>query len=347
MAAFKTRYLESNKLATLSVIVPSVDRPHYLDRAFDYWGNSEFDIIVATNSKKSHPGIKILISQETFINRVIAALDVAEGDYCVLCPDDDFMGFNALKKCIQILDDDKCCASVVGKLGYFRFSSDNEGGIEFLSRCHSLPEHCEATVTGRVESGFQNYSNNYWVVFRKSVLKKVLVACDGLNNHNVAEFIFKFGALMEGTIRSINRLLWLRELMPISWGRTEADGLRYMESPTHFEELKALESRLHHNFTRCMADPIAMMVKNYESCVSGGARRASFRRRPLRFMVNELKTNPFFANLLARLKARYYYSPNGTLTEQRFSMGMTIEEKEDLSRITSTIRNHGPLYGKS
>ena len=326
-------------MSKLTVIIPSVDRESYLDRALEYWAGSDFEIIVVTNIVKSHPDINIITSQENFLQRITMALDVAQGEYCVLCPNDDFLGFNALTSCIQLLDADTVCSSVVGKVASFCFANTAGSNVAFLHHCQSMPEHLESSVMERVESGFRNYSNNYWVVYRKHVLKKILMACSGLENYNVVELIFKFGALVEGTIRSIGKFLSLRESIPHSWGQTESNDTVYMKSPANKKELEHLDVMLHRYFTLCIDKPIETMMINYGLCCYKGESWASFKKNPLKSMMNDLH-DPYRIGVNIYRTLRSWFNRPRTLSEKEFSADMAFDEKNDLTRIIAIIEKH-------
>ncbi len=334
-------------MTSLSIIIPSYNRPRYLARSLDYWSRSPFEIVVATNVQFSDPRATILSSDQGFLDRVSSAVAKTSGAYCALCPDDDFMAFSALEAGIELLQGRPDCASIVGNLGYFSLDANSSGGIRFSGLPFPLPGHTEIAPAERVAAGFRAYSNNFWAVYRKSCLERVLSICRGLSNHNVAEFVFKYGALMEGSIISIDRLLWLREFIPGSWGSREADGAAALDSCDYADERAKLNHRLVQAFPGALLDPLGSMLENYQRGLAAKAVSQGVGKRLSRLLKREFGKNPFLLHLPGTLLARATASRGESITVGQFALGMTPEEKRDLQLMLDTIRAHGPLDSRT
>lgn len=308
----------------LTIIIPSINRPEYLKRSLEYWEQSDFQIIIVTNVELSHPKIKIINSNESFFKRIGLALNESNGKYCLICPDDDFLGFNSLNKCIQILDEDPKCSSVVGNVGSFSIEPNSQ--INF-SPIYEMPEHCESDVNLRIKSGFVHYSNNYWVVYRRSVFEKILTVSSELKNFNVAEMIFKLGALLEGNIRSCRQFFWLREVIPGSWGGKESCGLTYLESPKNIQELEYLNEMILNVFGEKAFSPIPEMLENYKLFLNNR---------------NKKKLSDIIIETLKKTIKKLI--PYKRLRPQRKGLSLLkIEEKEDFDRMKKIIEKFGSL----
>lgn len=305
----------------LTIIIPSINRPKYLERAISYWEQSNFEIIIATNLELIHPTIKIINSNGTFLERIRLALLETKTQYCLICPDDDFLGFRALEKSIHILDEDENCSSVVGNVSSFYFKSD--GTINY-SVLNIVPSHCESDVNLRIASGFLRYSNNYWVVYRKSLFDKIISIAFEVKNFNVVEMIFKLSALIEGKICSNDSFFWLREVIPNSWGGRESSGLKFLEDEENKEDLQKLITKVNEKFGNKAIEPVQNMINSYKN-----------------FMINKNKPISFLMRLKSKIIKIISY---GVLNSRNSKLILkTTHEEEDFIRMKMIIEKFGPL----
>jgi glycosyltransferase domain-containing protein len=300
----------------LSIIIPSYNRPKYLERSLSYWSQSEFQIIVVTNIEIFYPRALIIRSDADFFTRLALGLEQSTTPYSLICPDDDFMGLNFLDKAIACLDNDSSAVSVVGKVGSYEFLPD---GNFRIFNVQQMPGHCEDNLEKRLTNGFINYSNNYWAIYRKETLNKILITTTDVQNSNLGEMVFKLGALLEGKIIAMNELFWLREIIPNSWGRTENKVLTYLADDKNDSALNNLDRGIESVFKKEFKySQSKKMVRDYET-----------------FLRNrKLKKNHF---VLKKIFSKFLRK------KEQIALAPTATEKEDLERILSSIKAFGPI----
>lgn len=226
-------------MGNVSVIIPSLGRPDYLQRAVYYYEKSGFDVIAATNTPIAYTDAKMIESNASFLERIEVALQQTETEYCILSPDDDFISFSFLEKGCKILDEQSNVSSVVGNFVRYHPPEFTLNPI-----IYTIPEHLETDVTRRIINGIRNYSNNYWVLYRKSVLEQILFYCKEIDNYNLVELLFKFIALANGKIVSVNKIYFYREDIVNSWGTTERCLFDYITNPENKTKIRKLNQQL-------------------------------------------------------------------------------------------------------
>ena len=132
-----------------------------------------------------------------------------------------------------------------------------------------MPEHLETDVIDRIENGIRNYSNNYWVLYRKVVLQQILLYCKGVENYNLVEVLFKFIALANGKIATINQVYFYREDLVNSWGTKEQPLLDYMSNPVNHFVIQELDQRLQSLLPAGAPYASTIIIKNYKRFCKG------------------------------------------------------------------------------
>lgn len=251
-------------MGNVSVIIPSIGRHDYLKRAISYYEKSGFDVIAATNTPIADTKAKMLESNASFLERIEVALQETDTEYCILSPDDDFISFSFLEKGCKILDEQSNVSSIVGN--FVRYHPP-----EFTLNpvIYTMPEHLETEVISRIENGIRNYSNNYWVLYRKVVLQQILLYCKGVENYNLVEVLFKFIALASGKIASINQIYFYREDLVNSWGTKEQLLLDYMRNPVNQDKIQELNQRLRSILPVGAPDASTIIINNYNRFCNG------------------------------------------------------------------------------
>ncbi len=245
-------------MGNVSVIIPSIGRLDYLERAITYYEKSCFDVIAVTDTPIADTNAKMIESNASFIERIEVALNKANTEYCILSPDDDFISFSFLEKGCKILDEQSNVSSVVG-----HFVRYHPHEFTLNPVIYTMPEHLETDVTRRIINGIRNYSNNYWVLYRKSVLEQILFYCKGIDNYNLVELLFKFIALAKGKIVSVNQIYFYREDIVNSWGTTERSLFDYITNPDNQTKIRELNQQLRKILPMGSPDASLIIMDNY------------------------------------------------------------------------------------
>jgi len=137
-------------MAEATIIIPTYNRPNYLQRVLDYYHKygKDFDIIVADSSSKenkklnkeiilSFPSLNIQYidkySEEISSHRKFADMvNYVKEKYCLFCADDDFVTPNGIKDSIDFLEKNPDFTVVHGCYITFWLKTEKERGSQFF-----------------------------------------------------------------------------------------------------------------------------------------------------------------------------------------------------------------------
>ncbi len=313
-----------------TVIIPSYNRPSYLNRAYDYWSQSQFKIIIITNTVGNYPNAQVIVTEKKFFEKISEALHRIETKYCILCPDDDFMGLSALEEAESFLEQHPDFSSVTGNIITFGYTKNSQ--LKFYPRNTILSETNE-NLSQRITSGFKNYSNNYWSLYRTETFSKIISICLQLTDYNLAELIFKLGGLLDGKIHSTNKLFWWREQIEGSWGSQGSDVLVYLKSHENKISLSDLNKRIKETFSCKIDDPINLMTQGY-NLFSANRNQPSEKIVGFRSIIKSNKMTQYIWSKYKDIKAYKEIMPPTDLH---------LDEKKDFELILRLIKQYGPL----
>ena len=120
--------MQSSGLSNLTVIVPTISRPQFVLRQFEYWRISDAQVVILDGAQ--HPieipehlesaNIRYFCTGTRFNERLASAGTYVSTDYCALLPDDEFYLFSGLRAAIARLEVDRDLIGCVGRcLGFF------------------------------------------------------------------------------------------------------------------------------------------------------------------------------------------------------------------------------------
>ena len=108
----------------VTLIIPTHERHHYLERILDYYINIksvDFEILIADSSVKAFreiesPNIKYLhMPYIDLVEKLSIVLKFPRTPYTLICADDDFIIPDTIFKCIDFLDQNSDYSSAQGK----------------------------------------------------------------------------------------------------------------------------------------------------------------------------------------------------------------------------------------
>lgn len=117
----------SADLSRLTVVIPTVSRPLFVLRQFEYWRELSARVIILDGAEEpiKVPGqlrssnIRYLHSGARFNERLASAGQYVETEFCVLLPDDEFYLPSGLQAAIGRLQNDSAVIGCVGRCLYF------------------------------------------------------------------------------------------------------------------------------------------------------------------------------------------------------------------------------------
>jgi glycosyltransferase domain-containing protein len=119
------------RLARLTIVIPTFGRPEFLSRQVEYWGDSPAKVLVLDgseipNQETDLPGnFTYVHSREGFISRLIYATTVVDTEFVALLADDEFFLKEGLVDAIRQMDSDQGIIGCVGRCLYFFVDQGN------------------------------------------------------------------------------------------------------------------------------------------------------------------------------------------------------------------------------
>ncbi|MHA2225654.1 MAG: TIGR00180 family glycosyltransferase [Candidatus Hodarchaeales archaeon] len=238
-----------NEENNLSLVIPTYNRPKYLQRLLTYYDeqNVNFEIIIPDSSHEemkeinkrivssfSHLKINHLdhFSSETnFYFKLFQTIEQINMKYCVLCADDDFIAPKAIFKSIAFLENNSDFTAVGGYFLAFLSKFTSQGNKKFywkqyLSSFDRIKPNMSLTSSDpktRLINHFSFYFPTFYYVhltsFLKIIFKETLPYTKDLN------FAFSFGELsldmltvIYGKIKTFDFFYGARESVPTQKG---------------------------------------------------------------------------------------------------------------------------------
>jgi len=214
----------SNKI---SIIIPTYNRPYYLERVLAYLNsyknitpviivldsshNTEMIENINTIKKYNTTQYKHFPSDIRPLQKLIKGVEFVTTDYLALCADDDFLTEEGVIESIKILDKDRSLYSVKGKNLFFTTSMDNLIEYDWFSGLESSDciERLEA-----ITKGF--FPSLIYQVFRTDQFKR-MYSFMGANsdlfprNDTFGEYLYYFIVVATGKIGKLSLDLNIRD----------------------------------------------------------------------------------------------------------------------------------------
>tara|TARA_R100001377_G_scaffold85267_1_gene71136 strand:+ start:1144 stop:2040 length:897 start_codon:yes stop_codon:yes gene_type:complete len=245
----------------LTIIIPTHNRHHYLERVVKYYSNFEFNIYIIDSSHDefimdnwpSHIDYKHLPGS-VFHDKILFGCDDIDSDLIALCADDDFLFANALRKAVKQMERNVNISVSFGEFIFF----DSENSSRFYSV--NLPKPSSISLlkggkTSRLKHFMDNYSQILWSLYRKDILINSFEAIKSskFSNDNFIESIISCVAISKGELNFMAEQFGVREINPNEhWGtrhsvissKDELDILSFKNEITKFENIEFAESAL-------------------------------------------------------------------------------------------------------
>ncbi len=199
---------------TCALMIPTCNRPNFLQRAMKYYGNieSEFPIVIGDSSDELNSainrkavedakadGIKIeyiKFSPDTeLIEKLSQLIDGVDAEFIKFTADDDFTSVEFMKAATGILGRDSECSAVFGSEVRFKVAGDACFGNLDSQKCISMPPVMGRTASHRIlTQSCQQMFTPVYNMKRRSLWQKIaarfveIAAVDG-KAENQAMFI--------------------------------------------------------------------------------------------------------------------------------------------------------------
>ena len=176
-----------------TIIIPTFNRPEYLKRLLDYYSKYNFDnnfkIIVADSSSKKNK----LKNKETInyfsnlklsylshfpenthpYDKQLFILDRVNTEYCVVCPDDDFIFIRAINHAVDFFEKNEDYTCVHGRYVRFYLKGGNKRRF-YWHFTYSSKSITDSNPEKRIKSYLFNPSNVLFATYRTKFLKMIM-----------------------------------------------------------------------------------------------------------------------------------------------------------------------------
>jgi len=210
-----------------TVIMITYERPEHAKRAMSYWSGSGMSVIIADGSKESQVDIPPLVNYmhlpgTSVIERLCILIDNVKTKYSVIVPDDDFIGYEGLKKAINFLGENQGYAGtqgiytqffinqkykkIISRPGNYEFARDyhcyNDSYIERLKDINSyfIMFYCYCVVTYDVLKTFKNL---------------VADIKDPILGSTIFEPLMGYAIAINGKVKTLETFHCARETLPV------------------------------------------------------------------------------------------------------------------------------------
>ena len=209
----------------LTILVPTYCRPDRLKRSVSYWSQRDFPCLIADGSPQTNKDIiptnfkYYWDPNQNLFDRWYSSISLVKTPYFILCADDDFIGFDAIAKCVNFLESYSEYSCAHGLYGTF---VNHKGGYQF-SELYKLAKICESVQssnTDRIVDKFQNYFLTMYSVQRTENVRRFLNGFPSLSNGNAFEMQFTLGNAIFGNHKIFPFLYGVREGIDNSAGCT-------------------------------------------------------------------------------------------------------------------------------
>lgn len=200
----------------ISLIIPTHNRHHYLDRILEYYKNSNIEIWVLDSSvepyrKEQEYDIEYIhMPHATPAKKIQAGLQKATSNYVVVCADDDFIAKKSLHTCVKYLEQNTDYACVQG--AFFKFS-ESEGQVKIqLDNPYSLLySHESDKPLQRLQNGMKRYMHTFYAVQRTSDARKIWNTIHNISRYNLFEIAQSSALLLMGKYKMLPIVYGFRE----------------------------------------------------------------------------------------------------------------------------------------
>ena len=223
------------KIANLSLIIPTYNRPDYLRRILGYYSDfgEDYKIIVADSSSdenkeqngkviKRFPNLDILYLNEypTTIManlKIYQALEHIKTKYCVICGDDDFVTPHGIYQSLDFLEKNPDFAIAYGRYIGFKLKSGKGKKLTFRWNFSYSPRSIEfSNAEARLEYHLSSYlTATFYAVHRTDLMKMIFrEALCFTDDHNFCELLLTMLTLTYGKAKSLDVLYGARDANP-------------------------------------------------------------------------------------------------------------------------------------
>lgn len=227
-------------LSNLTIVIPTKNRHHYLERIIDYYENSGLQIVIAdatlTPYVKRIPGNIQYCHYPNipYCTKLKQIFEKIETPFSLLCADDDFIIPQGMHSCVEFLEANPTYNSSQGHYTFFYHSKDKLFYTPaYLSAIGS--DFNEETARERIEKFSTVSIQFYYCIHKTETLKDVFMyASNKFTNLNLVELFMGMSTLIKGKHKVLPVFYSVRELLYGSAGKSH--GLMALASLPQYKD---------------------------------------------------------------------------------------------------------------
>ena len=241
-------------LSDLTIVIPTVSRPLFVLRQFEYWGETDANVVILDGASEPiaipgelvRPNIRYVHSGSRFNDRLATAGDYVHTRYCALLTDDEFYLPSGLRSAIERLDSDSTIIGCVGRCLYFFVDQGrflvNDGYREWNPFPSGTPD-----LQTRLDSDLPPNKTHkaQFAVLRSSVWVEMFKSSYSVffSSGYTYERLLNLSRTVQGKTEILEHLLWMRSMEnpPISSKNVPRRGIgefvNWARSEAHSDEV--------------------------------------------------------------------------------------------------------------
>lgn len=232
--------VNNSMLSDITIIIPTKNRQHYLERIVDYYTNSGIHILIADATEKKY--VKKLPDNITYYHypnipyctKLNDVFEKIKTPYSLLCADDDFIVPDGINKCIDFLNKNPSYNSAQGHYTFFYHSRNT---LFYLPGYMSAigADFKEDTARERIQKFNKVGVQFYYCIHKTETLKAVFnYSSNKFTNLNLVELFIGMSTLIKGKHKVLPVFYSVRELLYGSAGKSH--GLDVFSVASQYKE---------------------------------------------------------------------------------------------------------------
>ena len=313
-----------------TVLMFTCERSEFLSRAIRYWSSFNIKVIIADGSKKPFFDLPVSVQylhcpDMSIKERIEKLADSVKTEYAVFVPDDDFVGYESLDKCLSFLRNHKEYSSAQGL--YSRFYVTNifnkilhePNAYDYARNYHWDDDSYMTRLMNVNEDKIMHYCYSVITKDTLKTLKGLFLGLDDSLGNTIFEPLMAYAIAITGKIKTIEYFYCARQIQQPDWKKNiiyfediiQNKGLQYKKLIENIAY--ELRNRYGINFTEAKYFAETVNEKYLETMNYNKRNKIVDTKRK-----NNLLNNKIYKNL--KYKLRVYLSSFGVIKKNVFNI---------------------------
>ncbi len=266
----------------LTLVIPTHNRPHYLQRILRYYESSPFDIVIVDSSVEKYLAVStnnhfryLHMPGKTFTQKLANAFNQIDSLYVVMCADDDFIIPAGLLQCLDFLLINQDYSAAGGNIICYQQAKHSQR-IDFAPMHTDLLENEVASEDpfARLEAFFDPYRSVFYALHRTALLREAFTAAAAVvQNLYLNEYLTAVVPLAAGKYKELPVFYQVREYSPLSDDKTTVNMDAIVDNDLYREEFGQFISSQAAVVAKITGKSLTACIEELTVIFSGFARR--------------------------------------------------------------------------